>query len=242
MLFHELYSLRDSVFEVLKYFLQLEDFSHQYLSNLILNVIGNPEYNFESWFRCLKLYTVYSSEPIPSEKIESMLDSDGNNAQGFITFLMRTDNMYKEIFDILVENIEKKEQDISSDTKKAFIWIFWHNQMFITKRVINLISMMSTDEDREVRRLACETLSQFANDSKYSLKILETLEKRIIDDSWRVQRVAIKCLLQSTQNLYQEDQGFWTKVVGLFWNTSILVRKKVCETLPLWIPITEEKN
>ncbi len=242
LLFHERYSLRDKVSEVLKFFIQMDSFSDQFLGELLLNVLGNPDFSIESWFRCGKLYTLLYSKPIPTEKIIQILDSEGNYFQGFITFLMRINKEYGSSLDEIIDYFEKKELEIISDTKKSFLWIFWHNQSFITPRVINLISRLTEDEDREVRRIACEILSQFANDPKYSAEILETLEKRIVDDSWRVQRVAIKCLLQSTQNLYQEDQSFWIKTVGLFWNTNTLVRKNICETLPFWITITEEKN
>ncbi len=159
-----------------------------------------------------------------------------------MTFLIREKKGYGTIIEELINYIEEKQLDINSDAKKSFIWLFWNNNSIISPRVIDLICKLSEDEDREVRRLSCEILVQFANDSRFSYAIFETLEKRITDESWRVQRVAIKCLLQSTQNIYQEDEHFWTKVVGLFWNTSALVRKNVCETLPLWIPITEEKN
>jgi HEAT repeat protein len=179
---------------------------------------------------------------IPKENIIKIFASDGNNVQGLITFLIRENKEYGDVIDAIIDYIVKKDTEVNSDTKKTILWLFWNNSSFVTPRVIDVISRLAGDEDSEVRRLACEILAQFVFDSSYTLEILEILEKRIVDESWRVQRVAIKCLLSCTQNLYQENQGFWIKVVGLFWNTDALVRKNICETLPLWITVTEEKN
>jgi HEAT repeat protein len=242
LLFHEEYTIRDKAFEVLKFCIQFGNYSETQLSELLLQVIGNAEFNAESWFRCAKLYILIPNKFIPEENLIQIIDSDGNYVQGLITFLIRENKEYRDVIDTIINYTVEKDFKLNSDTKKTVLWLFWNNSSFITARVVEVISRLALDEDSEVRRLACEILAQLAIDSTYTTEILEILEKRIVDESWRVQRVAIKCLISCTQNLYQEDQGFWIKVVGLFWNTDALVRKNICETLPLWIPVTEEKN
>ncbi|MHA2237071.1 MAG: HEAT repeat domain-containing protein, partial [Candidatus Hodarchaeales archaeon] len=242
LLFHEEYIIRDKALEVLKFCIQFGSYSDTQISELLLSVIGNADFNVESWFRCAKLYIQIQNMFIPKENIIKIFASDGNNVQGLITFLIRENKEYGDVIDAIIDYIVKKDTEVNSDTKKTILWLFWNNSSFVTPRVIDVISRLAGDEDSEVRRLACEILAQFVFDSSYTLEILEILEKRIVDESWRVQRVAIKCLLSCTQNLYQENQGFWIKVVGLFWNTDALVRKNICETLPLWITVTEEKN
>jgi HEAT repeat protein len=242
LLFHEEYTIRDKALEVLQFFIQFGSHSDPQLSELLLHVIGNSKFTVESWFRCTKLYILIPNKAIPKENIIAILNSDGNYVQGLITFLIRGNKEYGEVIDAIVDYIVKNDLEVNSDTKKTILWLFWNNSSVVTPQIFDVISRLSIDEDSEVRRLACELLVQIASDSIHTSKILEILEKRIVDESWRVQRVAIKCLLSHTQNLYQEDQGFWIKVVGLFWNTHALVRKNICETLPLWITITEEKN
>ncbi|MHA2156720.1 MAG: hypothetical protein ACXABU_15355 [Candidatus Hodarchaeales archaeon] len=242
LLFHEEYIIRDKAAEVLKFCIQFGSYSDAQLSDLLLHVIGNAEFNVESWFRCAKLYILMPNKLIPKENILKILDSDGNYVQGLITFLIRENKEYGDVIATIIDYIVKKDLEANIDTKKTILWLFWNNSSFVTLQVIDVISRLTIDEDSEVRRLACEILVQFVTDSNHTPEILEILEKRIVDKSWRVQRVAIKCLLSCTQNLYQEDQGFWIKVVGLFWNTDALVRKNICETLPLWINVTEENN
>ncbi len=242
LLFHEEYTIRDKALEVLQFFIQFGSHSDPQLSDLLLHVIGNSNFNVESWFRCTKLYILIPEKCIPKENIIAILDSDGNYVQGLIAFLIRKNKEYRDVIDGIIEYIVKKNLEVNSDTKKTILWLFWNNSSVVTPQVIDIISRLTIDEDSEVRRLACEILVQIATDSIHTSEILEILEKRIDDESWRVQRVAIKFLLNCTQNLYHEDQGFWIKVVGLFWNTNALVRKNICETLPLWIAVTEEKN
>jgi HEAT repeat protein len=242
LLFHEEYTIRDKALEVLQFFIKFGSHSDTQLSQLLLHVIGNSKFNVESWFRCTKLYILIPNKVIPKENIIAILDSDGNYVQGLITFLIRGNKEYGEVIDAIIDYIVKKDLEVNPDTKKAILWLFWNNSSVVTPQVIDVISRLTIDEDSEVRRLACELLVQIASASIHTSEILEILEKRIVDESWRVQRVAIKFLLSCTQNLYQEDQGFWIKVVGLFWNTNALVRKNICETLPLWITVTEERN
>jgi len=219
LLNHDEYPLRGKAFEILKFLIRVRSSLHEILSNYLLKVIGNSEFDLELWFRCLELFTLLPKKTLPEDFIIKIFDSEGNYVQGFLTFLIREKKEYDPNIGNLIDYIEDKLLEVNSDTKKSFIWIFWKKKAKINPRIIKLLCKLTEDPDREVRRLSCEILVQFVNDPRFSQIIFETLEKRITDESWRVQRVAIKCLLQSTQNLYREDEHFWTKVVGLFWNT-----------------------
>lgn len=242
LLHHEEYSIRDKAMDVLIFLIKSVNITHETLSDELLKIIGNSEFSTELWFRAIKLFDMIPNNLLPSEKIVNIFESDSSVVQGLITSLIRERKEYYPIIDNLIDFLEKKGEIITPDTKKSFIWIFWQNQSLISPKVMNILSRFTEDEDREVRRLTCEILTQVINNPNYSSRIIDVLERKVIDESWRVQIVAIRALLQSTQFLFQEDSSYWIKVVGLFWNTRAIVRKKVCETLPLWISITEEKN
>ncbi|MFX0185831.1 MAG: HEAT repeat domain-containing protein, partial [Candidatus Hodarchaeota archaeon] len=243
LLNHENYHLRDETEGILNFVVKYIPESHNLLSNLLAETLIDKENSNELMFRCLKLFVLLNKESLSTQLVMNLLNSETNYAQGFMTFILR--DFFKEDPEFLssvLDIVVKEKENIPTDTKKVICWLFWKNPTIFNSSALNTLSILVNDEDREVRRLICEILVQMIDDLRYRDKIIHILEQRVIDESWRVQKIAIKGLILSTLCHHPLNPKFWDKIIGLFWDTAWQVRRNICQILPNLLPLQDENN
>ncbi|MFX0124592.1 MAG: hypothetical protein ACFFAE_13250 [Candidatus Hodarchaeota archaeon] len=235
LLNHENYYIRNQVEEVLSFYIENFSGPKEYLIELLTEVFSR-EVNQDLWFRCTKLFTLLPFTESRTETLIKILTSNAGYAQGFLIFILKD---LCEKFPELLTGILDIVVNQDSDVKKAICLIFWNRPDLFSQRGLEVFSQLADDQAREVRRLACEILSQMLNFDQYRYEIGKILESRLTDSSWRVQKSVLKSMV--TQGLL-DDQRIWDKVVGLFWHPQWRVRKNVCETLPDLQSLKEKRN
>ncbi|UCE05595.1 MAG: hypothetical protein JSW07_18650 [bacterium] len=236
LLNHENYNIRNQAEEVLSFFIEYSPESKEYLIQLLTEVFCKKEIKQDFWFRCTKLFFLFPFTESKNDTLIQILTSEASYAQGFLIFILKD---LCEKFPGILTRILDTIVTQNSEVKKAICLIFWNNPAFFSQRVIDVFSILSDDEDREVRRLVCEISSQMLNFNQYRQGIGKILESRLSDPSWRVQKIALKNMV--THGLL-DDQRMWDKVIGLFWHPEWRVRMNICEILPVLKTLEERRN
>ena len=235
LLTQENYYIRNQAEEVLSFYIEYSSAPLEDLIELLTETFRNNEINQDLWFRCTKLFFLFPFTESMTDTLIKILTSDANYAQGYLIFIIKV--ICEKFPEVLVRILDSIQQN--SDVKKAVCMIFWINPALFTQRAIDVFSSLSNDEDREVRRLSCEVLSQIVNYDQYRRDIGKILEKKLTDQSWRVQKIALKSMVSHG---FLDDQRIWDKVIGLFWHPEWRIRKNICETLPDLQSLEEQKN
>ncbi len=236
LLNHENYYIRNQAEEVLSFYIEYSSESKEELIKLLTEVFSKKEIKQDFWFRCTKLFFLLPFIESRTNTLIQILTSNATYAQGFLIFILK--DLCKKFPEVLTGILDTVVNQ-HSDVKKAICIIFWNNPVFFSQKAIDVFSILSNDEDREVRRLICEILSQMLNFEQYKHDIGKILECRLSDPSWRVQKIALKSIVTHG---FLDDQKIWDKVIGLFWHPEWRVRKNICETLPVLQSLEEQKN
>jgi len=236
LLTHENYYIRNQAEEVLSFYIEYSSEHMEDLIELLTETFRDNEIKRDLWFRCTKLFFLSPFTESMTDILIKILTSDANYAQGYLIFIIKA---ICEKFPEVLARILDSINDQNSDVKKAVCMIFWINPALFTQRAIDVYSSLSNDEDREVRRLSCEVLSQIVNYDQYRQDIGKILENKLTDPSWRVQKIALKIMVTHG---FLDDQRIWDKVIGLFWHPEWRIRKNICEILPDLQSLVEHKN
>ncbi|UCG02383.1 MAG: hypothetical protein JSW11_00015 [Candidatus Heimdallarchaeota archaeon] len=236
LLTHENHYIRNQAEEVLSFYIKYSSEPMEDLIYLLTEIFRDNEINQDLWFRCTKLFFLLPFTESMTDTLIKILTSDANYAQGYLIFII---NAICEKSPEVLTRILETIVDQNSDVKKAVCMIFWINPTFFTQQAIDVYLSLSNDEDREVRRLSCEVLSQIVNFDQYRRDIGKILENRLTDPSWRVQKIALKSMVAHG---FLDDQRIWDKVIGLFWHPEWRIRKNICEILPDLQSLEATKN
>jgi hypothetical protein len=256
LLNHENYYIRDEAEKTLEFYIKYSSEPKDHLIKLLLESLNSKgAYNSELWFRYAKLFVSLPVKESSYQYYLIFLKNDSFNAQGFVIFTMRTlckqyPALLTAILDSLsnLDQIRDENQGNSADQvehedlKKAICWLFWQNPDLYTPQFLQALSQLADDENREVRRLACEILSQMITIEEYHSEVVRILQTKIFDDSWRVQKIAAKSLFSSAQRKQLREPGFLSNVLALFWHSEWRVRKNICETLPPLLVLEDQEN
>ncbi|MFX1514053.1 MAG: hypothetical protein ACFFCQ_15850, partial [Promethearchaeota archaeon] len=142
------------------------------------------------------------------------------------------------------EEEEEDEEEVfgEEDLKKAICWLFWQNPEILTAQSIEVISRLVENKDQEVRRLACEVLSQLITSKSCRSDVIKILGSKIHDTSWRVQKIAVTSLLSNIQKRQLQDLGFWDQFLKLFKSPEWRVRKNIIEIVPSILSLENQEN
>jgi len=236
LLNHENHYIRNKAEEILSFFIEYSSESKEDLIELLTEVFSQKETKQDFWFRCTKLFFLLPFIESRTDTLIKILTSNASYAQGFLIFILKDlCEKFPEVLTGILDTVVNQ----GSDVKKAICIIFWNNPDFFSQQVIDVFSILSNDENREVRRLTCEILNQILNFDQYRNNIGKILECRLSDPSWRVQKIALKSMVTHG---FLDDQRTWDKVIGLFWHPEWRVRKNICETLPVLQSLKEQRN
>ncbi|MFX1423352.1 MAG: HEAT repeat domain-containing protein [Promethearchaeota archaeon] len=236
LLNHENYYVRNQAEKVLSFYIEYSSESKEHLMKLLVKVFDNKEIKQDLWFRCTKILFLLPLTESMKSILNGILTSNAIFAQGVLIFLLKNlCEKYPELLSGILEILVNQD----SDVKKGICMIFWKKPHFLSSQAIDVFSILSKDENREVRRLACEILNQMLNFDQYRHDIGKILECRLLDPSWRVQKIALKSMVTYG---FLDNQETWDKVIGLFWHPEWRVRKNICETLPILQSLKEQKN
>ncbi|MFX0115973.1 MAG: HEAT repeat domain-containing protein [Candidatus Hodarchaeota archaeon] len=256
LLDHENYYIRDEAEKTLEFHIRYSSEPKDQLIELLSDSLDSKEgHSSEIWFRYAKLFVLLPLVDSYYHYYFIFLKRDSYNAQGLVTFALRDlckqcPALLTAILDSLSDLDQNEEEnrnnsegeDGHEDLKKAICWIFWQNPDIITPQSLQELSILANDENREVRRLACEILSQMIAVEQYQSNIVQVLQSRIFDESWRVQKIAVISLFSSVQKKQLQDSGFLSNVLALFWHPEWRVRKNICETLPPLLMLQDQEN
>jgi HEAT repeat protein len=235
LLTHENYYIRNQAEEVLSFNIEYSSEPMENLIELLTETFRDNVINQDLWFRCTKLFFLLPFTESMTDSLIKILTSEANYAQGYLIFKIKAIcEKFPKVLRRILDSIQQ-----NSDVKKAVCMIFWINPALFTQEAIDVYSSLSNDEDREVRRLSCEVLSQIVNYDQYRRDIGKILEIKLTDPSWRVQKIALKSMITHG---FLDDQRIWDKVIGLFWHPEWRIRKNICETLPDLQSLEDHKN
>ncbi|MFX1507561.1 MAG: HEAT repeat domain-containing protein, partial [Promethearchaeota archaeon] len=236
LLNHDNYYIRNQAEEVLSFYIKYSSEPMEDLIKLLTETFYDNDINQNLWFRCTKLFFLLPFTESMTDTLIKILTSDANYAQGYLIFIIKAIcEKFPEVLPKILDTID----DQNSDVKKAVCMILWINPTFFNQRVIDVYSSLTSDEDREVRRLSCEVISQIVNYDQYRQDIGKILEGRLTDPSWRVQKIALRSMVAHG---FLDDQKIWDKVIGLFWHPEWRIRKNICEILPDLQSLEGHKN
>lgn len=256
LLKHETYYIRDEAEKTLEFYIKYSPEPKDQLIELLLESLkAKGDHNSELWFRYAKLFVLLPMKDSYYQTYLIFLNKDFSNAQGFVTFTLRAlckqyPALLAAILDSLSNLDQKRNEDRNNsedgdgyeDLKKAICWLFWQNPDLYTPQSLQELSKLADDENREVRRLACEILSQMIAIEQYQSDVVQVLQTKIFDDSWRVQKIAVTSLFSSAQKKQLQEPGFLSNVLALFWHPEWRVRKNVCEMLPPLLVLEDQEN
>ncbi|MHA1966772.1 MAG: HEAT repeat domain-containing protein, partial [Candidatus Hodarchaeales archaeon] len=246
LLGHSEYRIRQKTENFLKFFFLNNPDHFNLIYNYIDEILMTKQSDNETWYRFSRLIAhVSKGVDFKIQPIVEILNSEGYS-QCLAVFLLReiseldVNLLVNELLRLLStedNSIQAPDSfsnnaDNKTDLKKAICWIFWHNNRLISLKSLELLSIFSIDEDREVRRLSCETLIPILKDEEFQTVILEILVDRLSDSSRRVQRIAIENLLSIALYIPQEKLFFIERIIDLFSHEDWRIRKNICETLP----------
>ncbi len=246
LLGHPKYKIRQKSENLLRFFIQNNpEHVNLHYDHMDL-MLSTSKFDGKIWYRFSRLMASISKRSrMNIRPLLEILDSDGY-PQCLSVFILREiidldeNLLLNELFNLLSkENDSEMSPDsylVSDDNKtglkKAICWIFWHNPRLISLQSLELLSLFTNDEDREVRRLSCEILIPLVKNSEYQTALIEIFVDRLYDSSRRVQRIAIENLLSPTFTQPKEKPLFIDRIINLFSNEDWEIRKNACESLP----------
>ncbi len=252
LLKHEDYKIRGNAEGIITFNIKFSAEYRKKLLNVIINHLKEDDYERDVWYRYTKLIELIPEKLEVFPQIFKHLIKSEAYAQGLGVYLFR--DLYKDfpqfIDEIITSLILKTEEDEESEDflpkesqrrneiKKAICWLFWKNPEVLTLEGIKILSSFIDDEDREIRRLTCEILQKMLHKAEYKDKVIELFKRRIIDTSWRVQKIVIESLISVSPNFIIKDQEVLDKVLGLFWHPDWIIRKNICELITTHIPLS----
>lgn len=256
LLKHDNYHIREKAEGVLKFHIGFSTFHDEEFIRLLIEKLRNEEYSRDVWLRYTRLIALLTVKLEDfAQTFVHLFNSEGFT-QGLVVFILR--DLSKQFPELTIEIIEKilliaeNETEVQNnfvdtvnnivDVKKAVCWVFWNNQELLTPKSIQILSLFSEDEDREIRRLACEILQPMIKSDEHRNKILKILERKINDLSWRVQKIAIESLISNSHLPPFQESEFTEKILGLFWHPDWKVRRNICEIIATHISLSHNQD
>ncbi|MFX0086735.1 MAG: hypothetical protein ACFFAU_13775 [Candidatus Hodarchaeota archaeon] len=256
LLKHEDYKIRGDTEKIITFYIKFSSECRKKLLNLIIHNFKEDDYERDVWYRYTKLIELMPEKSEIFPEIFKYLIKSEAYAQGLGVYISR--DLYKEfpnfIDDVITSSILKKDEDEESEDflpkesqrrneiKKAICWLFWKNPEVLKYEGIKILSLLTDDEDREIRRLACEILQKILPNNDYKEEIIEIFKIKINDPSWRVQKIAIESLISVSPNFIIQDQEVLDRILGLFWHPEWIIRKHICELIAIHIPLSYKED
>jgi HEAT repeat protein len=256
LLKHEDYKIRGDSERLITFYIRFSPEIRKNLLNIIINNLKDNDYERDVWYRYTKLIELMPEKSEIFPQIFKYLIKSEAYAQGLGVYIFR--DLYKEfpkfIDEVITSTILKKEEDEESqdflpkesqrrnEIKKAICWLFWKNPEVLTLEGIKILSFLIDDEDREIRRLACEILQKILHNDDYKEKAIEIFKRKINDPSWRVQKIAIESLISVYPDFIIQDQEVLNRILGLFWYPEWITRKHICELIATHIPLSYKED